>query len=95
MDDYRITKLGGGFFVFSNWPETMKNIFSYLNMMEDFMEQKTVNLKAVKSKLFDIAESEWKTAVKSKPKLGNYEKFKSDMQPANYLNNFMPKFKRS
>ena len=55
----------------------MKNIFSYLNMMEDFREQNTVNLKTVKSKLFDIAESEWKAAVKSNPKLRNYEKFKT------------------
>ena len=59
------------------------------------MHQNIVNLKIVKSKLFNVAEKEWRADVKSKPKLRNYEIFKTDLQPANYLQNFMPKFQRS
>ena len=98
MDNCRLTKV-----VFlwdlknhkSNWSESVKNIFIYLDMTEDFMHQNIVNLKIVKSKLFNLAEKEWRADVKSKPKLKNYEIFKTDLQPANYLQSFMPKFKRS
>ena len=52
MDNCRLTKV-----VFlwdlknhkSNWSESVKNIFSYLDMTEDFMHQNIVNLKIVKS----------------------------------------------
>ena len=98
MDNCRLTKV-----VFlwdlknhkSNWSESVKNIFSYLDMTEDFMHQNIVNLKIVRSQLFNLAEKEWIEDVKSKPKLRNYEIFKTDLQPANYLQSFMPKFKRS
>ena len=59
------------------------------------MHQNIVNLKIIKSKLFNVAEKEWRADVISKPKLRNYEIFKTDLQPANYLQNFMPEFKRS
>ena len=79
----------------SNWSESVKNIFSYLDMTEDFMHQNIVNLKIVKSKLFNLAEKEWRADVKSKPKLRTYKILKTDLQPAIYLQSFMPKFKRS
>ena len=59
------------------------------------MHQNIVNLKILKSKLFNLAEKKWRADVKSKPKLRNYEMFKTDLQPANYLQSFMPKLKRS
>ena len=52
----------------SNWPESVKNIFSYLDMTKEFIQQNIVNIKIVKSKLFNVAEKEWRTDVKSKPK---------------------------
>ena len=74
MDNCRLTKV-----VFlwdlknlkSNWSENVKNIFRCLDMTEDFMHQKIVNLKIVKSKLFNVAEKAWRGDMKSKPKLRN------------------------
>ena len=37
------------------------------------MQQNMVNLKKVKSKLFNVAENEWRADMKSKLKLRNYE----------------------
>ena len=54
-------------------------------MTEDFMHQNIVNLKIVKSKLFNVAEKEWRADVISKPKPKKLEIFKTDLQPANYL----------
>ena len=98
MDNCRLTKvvfLWGLKNLKSNWSESVKNIFIYLDMIEEFMQQNIVNLKKAKSKLFNVAEKEWRADVKSKPKLRNYEILKTDLQPANYLQSFMPKFKRS
>ena len=64
-------------------------------MIEDFTQQNIVNLKKVKSKLFNVAEKKWRADVKSKSKFRNYEIFETDLQPANYIQSFMPKFKRS
>ena len=72
MDNCRLTKV-----VFlwdlknlkSNWSENVKNIFSYLDMTEDFMHQNIVNLKIVKSKLFKVAEKEWRADVISNQNL--------------------------
>ena len=59
------------------------------------MQLNIVNLRRVKSKLLKVAEKEWTADVKSKPKLRKNEIFKTDLQAANYLQSFMPKFKRS
>ena len=79
----------------SNWSESVQNIFSYLDMTEDFMHQNIINVKIVKSKLLNVAEREREADVKSKPKLRYYDIFKTDLQPANYRQSFMPTFKRS
>ena len=50
------------------------------------------DVKKVKSKLFSLAEKEWAADVKSKPGLRNYEIFKTNLQPASYLQSVMSKF---
>ena len=55
-------------------------MFTYLDKTEDLKQQNTVYLKKVKSKLFKVAEKEWRADVKSKPKHRNYEIFKTDLQ---------------
>ena len=52
-----------------NWSESVKNISSYLDMTEYFMQQNIVNLKIIKSKLFNVAEKEWRADVKSSQNL--------------------------
>ena len=45
--------------------------------------------------MFKLAEHKWKQDVESKPKLRLYKTFKTNLKPANHLQSYIPRYKRS
>ena len=79
----------------SSWCQNVKEIFSKLNFDNEYILKQVVDIEKAKTNLFKLAEHEWKRDVESKPKLRLYKTLKPNLKPANHLQSYMPRYKRS
>lgn len=79
----------------NNWCNELQSILESLNMLSNFQNKDVCNINNVKDELFKLCEHDWKNAVKSKPKLRTYVKFKNTYVTEGYVNSCLPRFQRS
>ena len=78
-----------------SWSKTVKEACDILNIQNHYQQLHVINIKDVKVKLYQRAEKEWKEEVEQKPKLRLYKTFKCNFKPESYLQNNIPRYKRS
>ena len=88
MDSSRLTK---NFFEWdwlirrNNWSSEICSTFLKLDSDTHFYNQDQFDFKSLKERVWDLAQEEWRTSVKSFPKLRSYNKFKTTSGPKNYI----------
>ena len=78
-----------------NWSSEMKNIFQKLDMIDIFNNRQVCDTTAVKSKLYEIMELEWRKDVIKKPKLRTYVTFKDSFATEDYVRSNISRSARS
>ena len=68
---------------------------SKLDFDNEYNLRQIVDIGKAKTNLFKLAEHEWKQDVESQPKLRLYKTFKTNLKPANHLQSYIPRYKRS
>ena len=68
------------------WSKDIKLLFECINMGDLFTNLSKCDINQAIIKLEQYHEDNWKDVVNNKPKLRKYKKFKTSLDPANYLN---------
>ena len=79
----------------SSFSNSIKSICDECNMLPNFDNCTTLNIKQVTDCLLRNFEVNWKQGIESKPKLRTYKLYKESFQVENYCKLFIPKFPRS
>lgn len=69
----------------NGWCSEIKKVFRQLDLLDNYNENRTCDLKNVKTKLTTIMKQNWSQDVNGKPKLRTYKLFKNDFITEKYV----------
>ena len=69
----------------NNWSSNICSPFLKLDSDTHFYNQDQFDFKSIKERVWELAQEEWSTSLKSFPKLLSYMKFKTTLGPENYI----------
>ena len=78
-----------------NWSSQVKEIFLLIDMAHIFTSLSLCDLDTCGDKLTNVAKNEWLQAVRAKPKLRTFQKYKLSCEVSNYVTLNMNRYDRS
>ena len=80
---------------YKNWTQNVKEIFTQLNLLPIFQSSSVCDLDICQKRAFEAAEKEWRSVLKTKPKLRTYINFKSNLSTTDYVKTITNRYERS